>query len=280
MTCFATFTLLKGKNQTNPREFMILNKFSSLSLSGKLRIFVLQFFAIGIFSCNKTANINGNKAFVGLTHVAYGVGPLNVFFPNDGDSLMASRISFGNTSGISGYPYDTATSRISDMQLLGDTVLLSGNAAFQQGAYYSIFAYDSMDIKSIALLILQNNVVTPVDTVVNLRFLNFSPGSQIGLKLIYVRDIKITDSLTIFVRDTVNISPSLFVGYDPNPASYTFRYTAHIGENQVFAYSDSAIRSLGTIQFDSTKSYNLYLQGNFHSVSPQDSLQLKSILLN
>ncbi len=280
MTCFATFMLLKGKNQNNPREFMILNKFSSLSLFRKLRVLCLQLFALSLFSCNKTADINGNKAFIGLTHVAYGVGPLNLFFPNDGDSLLAARISFGNTSGIPGYPYDTATSRISDMQLLGDTVLLAGNAAFQQGAYYSIFAYDSMDIKSIALLILQNHVVTPVDTVVNLRFLNFSPGSQIGIKLIYVRDIKITDSLTIFVRDTVNIPPSLFVGYDPNPASYPISYTAHIGENQVFAYNDSNIKSLGKIQLDSTKTYNLYLQGNFYSVSPQDTLQLISVRLN
>jgi hypothetical protein len=224
---------------------------------------------------------------VALTHVAYGVGSLNLFFPNSGDSLLSAAISFGNTSGIAGNPYDSATSQISDMQLKGDTLFLTGNANFQQGTRYSIFAYDSMDAKSIALLILQDNLTTPVDTLANFRFMNFSPGSQIGLRFIYIHDTTIffqdttgLDSVHIAVRDTVDIPPSLFVGYNPNPASYKFNYSAHIGVNQVFAFMDTSFRKLDSLQFDSTKTYNIYLQGYFNPTPPQESLKIMSVRLN
>jgi hypothetical protein len=287
MPCFATFMLPKGKNQNNLRDFMILNKFRPGSVFFKLRTLCLQLLALSVFSCNKTANINGNKAFVALTHVAYGVGSLNLFFPNSGDSLLTSGISFGSTTGIAGNPYDTATSRISDMQLIGDTLFLSGNANFQQGTRYSIFAYDSLDARSIALLILQDNLSIPVDTFVNFRFMNFSPGSKIGLRFVYIHDTTIylhdtttVDSVHIAVRDTVDIPPSLFVGYNPDPASYKFNYTAHIGSNQVFAFMDTSFRKLGSVQFDSTKTYNIYLQGYFNPAGPEDTLKLMSIRLN
>jgi hypothetical protein len=287
MPCFATFMLSKGKNQNNLCDFMILNKFRPDSVFFKLRTVCLQLLALSLFSCNKTANISGNKAFVALTHVAYGVGSLNLFFPNSGDSLLPARISFGNTSGIAGNPYDTATSRISDMQLIGDTLFLTGNAGFQQGTRYSVFAYDSGNAKSIALLILQDNLTTPRDTLVNFRFMNFSPGSQIGLRFVYIHDTTIffidsmkLDSVHIAVRDTVDIPPSLFVGYNPDPPSYKFNYTAHIGANQVFAFEDTSIRKLDPVQFDSTKTYNIYLQGYFHPTPLQDSLKLMSVRLN
>jgi hypothetical protein len=286
--CFANFMHSKGKNQNNPREFMILNKFSNFSIARKLKSFSLQLLALSLFSCYKTANINANKAFVALTHVAYGVGSLNIAL--DGENLLPNRIPFGTTSGTPGSPYDTTTSRISQMQLMGDTVLLAGNAAFQQAEYYSIFAYDALNINTIAILILQDNLVIPKDTLVNFRFLNFSPGSTIGIRLIYTHDTTITtilDTIHISVRDTVNISPSPFVGYNPNPVSYPFNHTAHIGKNQVFAFVDSArpaadssnFRSLGALQLDSTKSYNIYLQGYFNAGSGQDSLQIKSVQL-
>jgi hypothetical protein len=286
MGCFGTFTLKKGKNQINPREFMILNKFSRLSLSGRLTIYSLQLFALSLFSCNKTANITGNKAYIGLTHVAYGVGSLNMTL--DGDSLMSQGIPFGTTTGTPGFPYDTAVSRVSEVQLVGDSVLLQGNSIFQQNAHYSIFAYDSLDIKSIALLTLQDYTVTPIDSLSYFRFLNFSPGSQIGLKMIYVEDFKINDSVTIFIRDTVVIPASLFVGYNPGPSNYPIKYSAHIGNNQIFAWVDSSrpridssnFRRMTPIQFDSTKSYNLYLEGYFNPSLPKDSLQLKSVRLN
>lgn len=267
---------------------MILNKFRPVSYYRMLRVFSLQLMAVGLFCCNKSANSNANKAFVALTHVAYRVDPLNLAL--NGDSLLSSPVSFGNTSGQQGYPYDTATSRISEMQLVEHDVLLSGNAAFQQGAHYSVFAYDSLDKQSIALLILQDNPSAPTDSSSSFRFLNFSPGSRIGLIMWFKYDATIQDTIHISVRDTTVIGLSNFVGYNPSPASYPFGYYGHYGENKVFAYVDSAkprsptdstnIKYLGTLQFDTLKSYNIFLQGYFYPGPGQDSLQLKHIQLD
>jgi hypothetical protein len=266
---------------------MILNKFRPRSRFHLFKALSLQLFAISLFSCAKTANSNANKSYVALTHVAYGVGPLNIVL--NGDSLIPASVSFGNTSGTPGYPYDTTTSRVDFMQLIqGSDTLLGGNSAFQQGTHYSIFAYDTLDVKTIGLIILQDNPSSRTDTFANFRFLNFSPGSQIGIKLIYAHDTTIRDTIFIAVRDTVNVTPSLFIGYNPNPALYPFNYNAHIGVNQVFAYVDSArpradssnFRRLGTIQFDQSKSYNVYLQGYDDSTSAQNKLQIKSVQLD
>ncbi len=275
---------------------MILNNFYPVSAFRFLRITSLQIIILSLFSCSKTANSNGNKAYIGFTHVAYGTGPLNITL--DGDSLLPIPMSFGSTSGFPGNPYDTATSRISEMQLINGTIpLLHGNSAFQQGARYSIFAYDTLDIQTISMLILQDVPVQGKDTTSNFRFLNFSPSSQIGVLFIYIHDTTfiysppdttLLDTIHIAVRDTVNISPSKFVGYNPNPAAYSFKYYAHIGSNQVIAYVDnvrplpdsSNWRRLGSLQFDSTKFYNIYLQGYFYPATNQDSLLIKSVRLN
>ena len=296
--CFTNFTFGKAKIPHNPREFMILNKFSQLSLSGALKSFCLQLLALSLFSCSKTANSNGNKAFIGVTHVAYGTGPINITL--EGDSLLPQPLLFGNTSGSAGNQYDTATSRVSYMQLVqGTTPLLQGNSAFQQGSYYSIFVYDTLDSRSIGMLILQNNPPPPnsSDTISNFRFMNFSPQSSIGIILVYTFDtsIHIIDTafqdsvLHIAVRDTVVLGLNAFVGYNPLPAAYPFNYYPHAGINQVFAYVDSTnprppdssnIRRLGTLQFLASKSYNLYLQNYFFPGPQQDSLQIISVPVN
>jgi hypothetical protein len=266
---------------------MILNKFRQFSLYGLLKSISLQVLALSLFSCSKTASSNENKAYIAVTHVAYGAGPVNITL--DGDSLMPTPLSFGYTSGVPGNSYDTATSRISEMQLVqGTNILLNGNSAFQRGSYYSMFVYDTLDISSVGLLILQNNPSVRSDTTSNFRFLNFSPASAIGLILVYTHDSTFHDTVNVAVRDTVIISTSLFVGYNPIPAAYPFSYYAHTGLNQVFAYVDSTnptpdssnIRKLGTLQFDSQKSYNIYLQNYFFQGQITDSLQILSIPVN
>ena len=145
---------------------MILNKFSTLSRFRQLKSFTLQLLALSLFFCSKTANSTENKSYIGVTHVAYGVGPINVVL--DGDSLMPAPLAFGSTSGTYSFPYDTAVSRVSDMELVqGNQVILQGNSAFQRGSYYSVFVYDTLnrDTAAVGMIILQNNppvVQTPV----------------------------------------------------------------------------------------------------------------------
>ncbi len=165
---------------------------------------------------------------------------------------------------------------------------IHGNAAFQQGSHYSIFFFDTLDSGSLTLIILQDNPPVYYDTITSFRYMNFSPGSSIGLKLIYTKDYSI-DTFNISVRDTIIVGLSPFVGYNPNPAYYTFSQYVHIGMNQVFAFWDSAnptsdssnFLKLDSLQFDSTKSYNIYLQGFLDSSSsPQNKLQIKSVRVN
>jgi len=56
-----------------------------------------------------------NKSFVGLTHLAYNVGAVNMTL--NGKPLFPDSLSFGNSSGLSGYPYDTTISQVSFMNI-------------------------------------------------------------------------------------------------------------------------------------------------------------------
>jgi hypothetical protein len=275
---------------------MILNKFRQFSLHSFLKSISLQFLALSLFSCSKTANSNENKAFIALTHVAYGVGPINIVL--DGDSLLSVPLPFGSTSGSPSFPYDTTVSRVSDMELVqGNQVILRGNSAFQQGSFYSVFVYDTLNIDTAALgmIILQNNPPLVSDTNCSFRFLNFSPGSKKGLVLVYKHDTTIyyvhdtsTDTVNIVVRDTNDTGLSSFVGENPIPSAYTFINRAHTGVNQVFVYVDSAnprpdssnYRRMSDMMFTSPKSYNIYFQDYFSPGPLQDSLKVVSFPVN
>jgi hypothetical protein len=267
---------------------MILNKFRRI-FRGRPGTLILLFFAINLFSCKKTANINANKAYVNVTHTAYNAGKITLNF--DGVPLFPDSLAFGETTGNSNNPYDTTTAGVHDLQVLTDTVVISGNTALQQGAYYSMFVYDTLDIRTLSVIIFQNSHGAGTDTTTYIRFLNFTPGSRIGIKVVYPRDT--TGKIKASYRDTVNIGPSNFVGYNPNPSIYGFS-PVHIGKNDIYAFRDSArpyrdpvdpskdssnfIR-MGSLTFDSTRNYNVYLQG-FPFTTGTDSFQVKSVLIN
>jgi hypothetical protein len=274
---------------------MILNKFSNRSLSHTLKVFSLQFLTVSLFSCNKSANINANKAYLSLTHVAYGVGPLNIVMDQSNNiPLFSVPDSFGMVTGIPGNPYDTITSRINFMRLVlakDTSTLLQGNSAFQQQTRYSVFAFDSsVQQQPLSLIIFQDNLSLHTDTFVNIRYLNFSPGPiPWGLKLINTRkDIP-------YIADTVLIGASYFVGYNLSPTAYGY-YQVRIGKYQVFAYTDSTnphvnqgpprvvdssnFVNLGPLSIDSTFNYNIYIQGFIDTTSGVNRFQLKSVRLN
>jgi hypothetical protein len=296
--CFATFMLSKGKSQINPREFMILNKFRPVSLLNMVKSVSLQLLAVCLFSCNKTASENANKAYVGMTHVAYGVDSLNLILAGVTNSLFPVPIAFGQNSGTAGNAYyDTATSRINNMFLYSGsfpdtTTLLHGNSAFQQGGHYSIFVYDSLNQQSINLIIFQDNPVFVSDTVTNIRYVNFSPGPVAwGLKLINTRH----DSIP---QDTIVIPGNNYIGYNPNPSltpNYSF-ISVLIGNYNVFAFTDSSnphvsqgppvvvdstnFRKLGPLSINQSINYYLYLQGFDGDTSMINKFQLKQLPLN
>jgi Domain of unknown function (DUF4397) len=251
---------------------MILNKFNAGSLFCHLKALCLQLLALSLFSCSKTANSNENKAYIGVVHVAYGVGPVNISL--NGDSLLPAPVSYGNFSGVQGNPYDTATAGIRDLTVFPTSPLLNGNAAFQQGTRYSLFLYDTLDPQTLGLIVFQDFQGDNINTYY--RYLNFTPGYILGLIL-----TNLTDSFTI--------GPSYFVGYNPQPSAYNFNpLYARTGRYRVRAFYDSAsynadssnIKQVDSLQFDSTKVYNIFLRGFYHDTSGPDTLVLQSVRLN
>ncbi len=262
---------------------MILYKFRPFSFSSKLKAVSFQLLALSLFSCNKSANVNANKAFIGITHVAYGLGPVKITL--NGIPLFSVPDSFGKTSGDPGNPYNPTTSRISEMQLLlaqDSSILLQGNSAFQQGGHYSLFVYDTLDKNSVNLIIFQDNQIIRTDTFTYIRYINFSPGDSIwGLKLINNRkDFP-------YYADTIQISPRLFVGFSINPTTYSFTQIRS-GNYNVFAFRDSSNPApdssnfihMGPLQIDSLVNYNVYLQGFYGLDSGINQFQLKYFPLN
>jgi hypothetical protein len=264
---------------------MTLNKFNRVSLAARLKTISLQVIALSLFSCNKTANINANKSYVALTHLAYNVGAIRITFNEK--LLFLDTLSFGNTTGSAGNPYDTTISQVSLMNIFlakDTTSNISGNAAFRQSAKYSIFFFDSLDYRSGTLIILQDNPPLRTDTFTNYRYMNFSPGDVAwGLKLINNRkDIP-------YKADTVVIDTLGFVGFKNNPSAYPFSQIRS-GNYKIFAFRDSSnpapdrsnFDSLGNFQIDSLVNYNIYLQGfqgDTSSTSP-NKFQLKLSALN
>jgi hypothetical protein len=268
---------------------MILNKFrthvfhtSSKALGPKL----LALSIVLLVSCNKSSDINGNTSYVALTHVAYNLDP--ILLSLDGDSLFTTPLSFGQTTGTPGNPYNPAVSRVSLMSIFlpSDTAFnIHGNAAFRQGAHYSIFFFDSLVKNVVGLIVLQDNTTILQDTVTYYRYLNFALGDTLwGLELINNRKDK-----PPYAADTVIISPSAFVGLNTNPASYPMTSTIRTGNYNVFAFpypsnpiaDTSIVVPLGPIQIDSLVNYNIYLQGVYGSdTTAANKFQLKYIPLN
>jgi hypothetical protein len=278
---------------------MILNKFRQIRSRvsfAKVQTFSWLILVLSLFCCKKTVNINANKAFVNVIHTAYNAPAVLISF--GGVSLFSTPLAFGQSTGTDANPYDTTTAGVQELQLfLGSspTPSLAGNTALQQQAYYSLFVYDTLNQNSIKIIVFQNSVGSRTDTFTYIRYLNFSPGSTIGIKVVYPRDT--TGLIKASAQDTVNIPASAFVGYNPNPAAYGFS-TVHIGYNNIYAYIDSAnprldslnpafdsanFRYLGPLNFDSTINYNVFLQGFLDSTSGGNlfqMIQLKSFTIN
>ena len=242
---------------------MILNKFrSGLVIALKLPLLIFS-----LFSCTKTAN-SSHQSFIAFSHVAYGVGALNLSLK--GKTIQSVPISLGQTSGVPGNPYDTVTTTgIQDLNVYLQQDLSSranGNVFFQQGARYSMFLYDSLFNGPLQLISFQDNQPGGNDSNAFVRYLNFSPRTNLLLTL--------TNK-----KDTVLIGPEVFVGYNPVPSKYFF--TTLVSGNYGAYVSDSThFKQVDSLRIDSTKIYNIYLQGFIDSTSGPDSIALKSIRLN
>lgn len=239
---------------------MILNKFKRVPLAARLKTISLQVIALSLFSCNKTANINANKAFVSFTHVAYQVDPLTLII--SGDTVFKD-IPYDSATG---HPYATVTSRVSNTDITeNNDSFLSGFLSLRQGAYYSIYVYDTLDSHTKSMIILQDNPPLNSDTTVSVRYMNFTPSTNIGLLLINTRH-----GINPNAYDSIVISQKGFVGTgtNTNPASYIFQPVL-AGNFNITAMADSArpapdssnFRFMGNYTLDISSNYNFNLMG-------------------
>jgi len=244
--------------------------------------------------------MDANKSYVNVIHTAYNVDSISISI--GGVPLYATPLVFGQSSGTATNPYDTTTAGVQELIVFQGThpPLISGNAAFQQQSYYSLFVYDTLNQSSIKVILFQNSVGSRTDTFTYIRYLNFVPSSLIGIKVVYPRDT--TGFIKANAGDSVNVGfgpyyYAYFVGDNPNPATYGFA-TVHIGINNIYAFIDSAnpridtvnpindsanFKYLGQLQFDSTINYNVYLQGFLDSLQGENllkNIQLKSFPIN
>ena len=268
---------------------MILNKIQSPARPINLKALRFKLFVLSLLtliSCNKSG-INANSSYVALTNVAYDLGPVGMYL--NGEKKFTTPVSFGNTSGTPGNPYDTTASKVSLMSfyIAPDTSnIIQGNAAFRQNARYSIFLFDTLGVNSVSLglIVLQDNPTILQDTFTYYRFLNFSPGDTLwGLKLINNRKDNPNS------KDTLFVTQSPFVGLNNNPAAYPMTSTIRSGNYSVYAFKNSVnpqsdttlvYTSLGIQQIDSLINYNIYLQGFYGDTTSVNKFQLKVVPLN
>jgi hypothetical protein len=273
---------------------MILNKFIPSFLSGKNRSSGLWLLVFVVFACNKSSTINENKSYITVIHVAYGLGPVKLTVQLD--TLSTTAVEFGQFSGyINGQndsvaQYDTVTAGVGNLELIsGSSVLAQGNSAFQQGARYSMFVYDTLipgtsNPSPARLFILQDNLTVRTDTFTYVRFMNFTPNSSYSILLTDSANRTIdTAGNTVPVVDTVRTPYMVYAGYNLNPGFYTFT-RVRLGHYKVQAtanYLDSPVKyiQLDSLRFDSLKIYNIYLQG-FVGDTGVNKFQVKSMQLN
>jgi hypothetical protein len=219
-------------------------------------------------ACSKSSGVHENKAYVTVTHVAPGFGPLDILY--DGNSILGGGpLSYGQTSGTPEDPYVEATAGVRQLQVTdGTETALEGNTAFQQDQHYSVFTYDTLEHDSLKLFILQDNLQPRTDTFTYVRFINFSPGSYLNLVLTNQQDTIVT-----------GFQP--FAGNRLSPSYYTFR-TIHIGSYGTRAFPDTVYAHsvpLDSVRIDSTRIYTLFLRGYVDSAGSK-ALELGEIRHN
>jgi hypothetical protein len=262
---------------------MILNKFSLSFFGSKSWRSSFWLLVFVVFACNKSTIYNDTKSYVTVIHTAYGLDPVKVTV--QGDTLSTLPVAFGQYSGYPNNRYDTIIAGVVNLELVtGSTAILQGNLAFQQGARYSMFVYDTLDARSTRLLVLQDNLTTRTDTFTYVRFINFTPASSFSFLLTDSTNRQI-DSLgnTIPIVDTIKTPYLIYAGYNQNPGFYTFMrvrlgyYKLQVTENYL---DPSAFIQLDSLHIDSLKIYNIYLQGFKDTVTGVNKFQVKSMPLN
>jgi hypothetical protein len=227
-----------------------------------LTILVLVIFACFELSCNKSINEASNKAHISVTNVVEGGSAVNIY--HDGILVTSSPLPFDSTTGISGDPYSPVTAGIRNFKAVtagaNPVSYLDGNVGLSSGVYYSIFLYDTLNLNKAQALILQDNLIPPVDTLAAFRFLNMVPFPD---TLNYL----LTDS-----TDTLRLGFLPFIGAEAQPSFLSpFNYQIRAGTYGLGYQIDSVtVGPIDTLTFLGGKLYTIYTRTKnpYNSAAP------------
>jgi hypothetical protein len=209
-----------------------------------LPLFICLFFT----SClkNKDNTANGPKSQVAVTNFVVN-DSINILYDNT--AVTKAPLAFGGGLATTTSGYVSFAAGLHNFKVSSGTTFSSDNTiAFQAGSNYSLFFYDTLQNSKLKSLLLKDDLST-VNTIANLRFLQFIPES---------------DSLTIsFKKDTTYILSDAYVGKKTNPESaFGFSYSLTPGSYQVnLVRNGNSIFRIDSLLLQAGKFYSFIARG-------------------
>jgi hypothetical protein len=229
-------------------------------------------------SCSKNNNDAGGgggvvtpgvgSSFVSVTNASPTTSMYGVYSDNT-NIYPAGTIGYGNSTGlVNGSPYETISDSMHSIYLSnnGTRTNIDSSFAFQDSGYYSLYVYDTGQIKTLAL---RDNFTTPPPAGdAEVRFLNFSSNSSALTIQLISTDMANADSSSfnniIYAGSTTTTADSLAM-FKPVTAG-TYKILFNSGISNLFT-NDS-------VTFTAGKFYTLYAKGYVNGNNGTDSLGL------
>jgi len=241
-------------------------------ISGKVKMAFIGLSALFIFfSCHKSnpappVTTTSGTSFVSVTNVSPTNSTYGVYSDNT-NIYPAGTIAYGSSTGIvNGSPYESISDSMHSIYISnnGTRTNIDSNFAFQDSGYYSLFIYDTANLKTLALR--DNFSTTPPEGDAEVRFLNFSSNSPVlTVQLIGTGSVN-TDTTSysnIGYVGTTSMTTDSLSAFKPVVAG-TYKVLLNSGATNLFT-NDSVTLSSGRF-------YTIYAKGFVNGVNGTDSL--------
>lgn len=197
-------------------------------------------------ACHKKDDDSAFKANVAVYHFVLNADSLSVLY-DDNKVTGNPSLSFGVTTSLNGKAYLRLGAGTHDLKLMaGNTLLKENTLSTTAGSYYSLILFDSVKNNTVKTALVQD-VVVPVSTLSQVRFINTIPGSD-------------TLSVTLARAVTVVRGTDIYIG---NKSSLAYAFdTLHPGNWQVSLLRNSTeIARLDSFSLQAGKLYSFVAKG-------------------
>jgi len=235
-------------------------------------LFILSAIVL-IHACSKSnsyssSNPQTTNSFVSVSNASPSTTAYGVF--SDTTSIYtAGTLAYGSTTGVSGAnPYATITSgkHIIKLTSVSNTIILDSSTNFTASGHYSYFAYDTGNVKTLAL---KDNLTPPSSGNAEVRFLNLSPNSQLVNLWLLHTDTTMKDSTSFTNVGYVGSS-----GISTDSLASFKTITAGTYKVLINSNTDLNLFQNDSVTFASGKIYTIYARGYLNTSNSADSLGL------